>query len=185
MRHGRAQIRNILTSVALTAILSALLLCAGCSGDDNGDGGNGDLPDPVPFTGEMAMPTGWQGIWDLNFDMKDDTAGDVLSSVAWLDTLCVGDALSATFGPMLTECDGYVRGDSLVFTATNGWTVGTCDVVFVLDVRAVRIADVITGAGEWRIETSGTCGEDDAIAGRELIELEGSRLGDVPAGYCP
>jgi hypothetical protein len=176
-------IRHDGSGAVRSACLIALLIVAAC-GDDDGGGQPKPVPNPVPFAGEMTMPDGWQGIWELNFDLKDADTGQLLTNAVWYDTLCPGDSLSVTFGPMMTDCNGYVRGDSLVFEAGEGWSEGPCDIEFVFELQAERSGDVITGAGEWRIETSGICGLGDAIAGRELIELEGTRVADVPVGRC-
>ncbi len=57
-----------------------------------------------------------------------------------------------------------MKGDSLVFLAQESWDEGPCTITLVLELRALRQGDVVSGAGEWRIETSGTCGGDGSVA---------------------
>ncbi len=77
-----------------------------------------------------------------------------------------------------------MKGDSLVFLAQESWDEGPCTITLVLELRALRQGDVVSGAGEWRIETSGTCGGDGSVAGRDLIELSGVRTATVAAKDC-
>ena len=162
--------------------LVALLTLGACSGDD--DGGKPNVSVPVPFDGELTVPDDWRGIWEMTFDRLDETSGQMHTQTVWYDTLCTGDTLSVTFGPLMGACDGYVKGDSLVFAAQESWDEGPCTVTLVLDLHARRQGDTVSGAGEWRIETSGTCGSASSIVGRDLIELVGVRTA-VAAGDCP
>lgn len=165
-----------LSALAATSILSA------CSGDDGNQ--PEQLPAKVPFAGEMVMPDGWQGIWNMDIRLLDEVGGEPFTHTLWSDTLCAGDSLSLDFGPMLQDCTGYVRGDSLIFEVSDDWTEGPCTVTFTMALRAVRNGDLISGTGEMRLEMTGDCSAAQSIAGQSYLELHGMKTGDPPEGYC-
>ncbi|MCP4570924.1 MAG: hypothetical protein GY838_01105 [bacterium] len=171
-----------MTRIGPACLLAALLVLTACGGDD---GGGPKVPVPVPFDGEMMVPDAWRGVWEMTFDLVDETTGKMHTQTVWQDTLCAGDTLSVSLGPLMGACDGYVKGDSLVFAAQDSWDEGSCTVTLILELRARRQGDVVSGAGEWRMETTGTCGAGGSVVGRDLIELNGVRTAPVAAGDCP
>jgi hypothetical protein len=172
------------SSAVVAALLAAVLLLASCGKDDGGSQAP-EVPQPIPIAGELTLPDSWQGVWEMTFDLRDADTGNLHTKTVWQDTLCAGDTMSVAFGPLMGACDGYVVGDSLVFAAQDSWEEGPCTVTLILELRALRQGDIVSGGGEWRIETSGPCGTEGSTAGRDLIELSGIRTAHVTSQDCP
>jgi len=136
----------------------------------------------VTFEDHVPVPEGWEGVWEITIDELDEETEQLHVKTVWTDTLHAGDTISARLGSLLSDCEGHIAGDSLVFKANNSWTEKICDVKLVIEINALRTDDSLSGEGEWRIETSGTCGDAKSVEGRELIKLSGKRTATLSSG---
>ena len=134
------------------------------------------------FKDNVPVPFGWEGVWEITIDELDEETGQLHVKTVWSDTLNAGDTISSRFGSFLSDYEGHIVGDSLVFSAAESWMEGLCSVKFILQINASRTDDSLSGAGEWRIEASGVCGDTKSVAGREVIKLSGKRTAKLSSG---
>jgi len=154
-----------------------LLLTGSCSDEE----GTTTTPDSeTPISGALVMPSGWEGSWQFTLTFRGCATQRTHAVERYSGTFAVGDTLGLMILPILGSCPGYIRGDSLVFSANDDFTDGGCTVTVDLEFGAQRNGDAITGTGRWTSTLSGTCAGQDYLTGCEEIELVGVRTTPAP-----
>ncbi len=162
------------TNAKLACLLAALLFFSIAMINCNDDkGSSSDTDGDIDISGALLVPTGWEGVWDLNVSFSDCSTEKLYAEYIFEDTMKVGDSISIMV-PMLSVCTGTIRGDSLFFNSSYGWMDGACSVTVSLEVASELNAGAISGSGEWTVELSGDCELYQHQEGSEAIELTGT-----------
>jgi len=154
-------------------VILGLLFTGSC---DNEKSGQPMMVTETPITGPLLMPTGWEGSWDFTLSFVDCATDEVLARERYLGTFTEGDTLNLMLLPILGSCPGYIKGDSLIFTANESFTHGGCTVTIALEFGAKRSGDSIAGSGSWTSTVAGNCVGLNYDGGCEQIELSGLRV---------
>lgn len=159
--------------------LVAVMLWAGCGGDDSTS--NGEPVKPIDINGALIVPAEWAGTWEITLTFSDCSTNAVRSQEVMTSQVCPGDTLINPFAPIFNDCSGTRTGNHLEASCQYQNSSGACQITLGLDFSMDVNGNQLTGSGT--IETTATpeCGSL-FTAGCEKVDISGVRLSTSTAG---
>jgi hypothetical protein len=159
--------------------LVAVILWAGCGGDDSTS--NGEPVKPVTIDGALVVPAAWAGTWEITLTMKDCVTDAILSQEIITSQICPGDTLTNPFAPLFEDCQGTQTGNHLEANCSAQSTNGACQVDIAFDFSMDVNGNQLTGSGTLQTTTTPDC-DGFFTAGCTSVDISGTRTSSSTAG---